>query len=295
MMKLLVEFNIDIEAVDKNGMTPLYYAIEQKDTILAKYLISIGANVHHIDFLQRSLVYWASSWGESESLKLLLSLGCDPNIKSNLGRTALSKAWWNGFSEIIRVLLQTNKIAINDPDNSGRTSLHNAVWGSRGGRLGEKVGVSDHDSPVWAQLLLEYGADPNFRDNVGNSPFSIAWSTYGINCIRLLLSFGANINLQNNRNATPFLNSCYRGYQEIIKILYEYQELNPYVKSRHGYSGLELIVGSGKDELLNWILNEKQKGIEYPGLKISDHNLEVLLHHSTNSNNNTKWSVIKVL
>ena len=295
MIKLLVEFNVDIESGDKNGMTPLFYAIEQKDTVLARYLISLGANIHHIDFQQRSLVYWASSWGELDSLKLLLGMGWDSNIKSNLGRTALSKAWWNGFTEVVRLLLQTNRISVNESDSSGRTSLHNAVWGSHGGRLGEKVGFSDGDSPECAQLLLEYGADPNYRDNAGNSPFSIAWSTYGINWIRLLLAYGANINLMNNSEKTPFLNACDRGYYEVWKILYEYDELNPYVKSRRGYSCLELVIGSGKDKFIKWIISEKLNNIEYPGLKFSEHNLEVLLHHAANSSNNTKASVKEFL
>ena len=174
MVKLLVEYNIDLEAVDADGMTPLYYAIEQRDTVVTKYLIDQGINLNHCDLQNRSAIYWAASCGEIPNLKLLLDAGCDPNIKSRLGRTALSKSCWNGFIDVVKCLLETGKIKIDEPDNHGRTALHNAVWGSAGGRLGEKCGVSETDSPECAQLLLEYGADPNTKDNTGNSPLNIA-------------------------------------------------------------------------------------------------------------------------
>eukprot|EP00344_Euplotes_crassus_P011592 CAMPEP_0197006716 /NCGR_PEP_ID=MMETSP1380-20130617/36669_1 /TAXON_ID=5936 /ORGANISM="Euplotes crassus, Strain CT5" /LENGTH=143 /DNA_ID=CAMNT_0042426423 /DNA_START=226 /DNA_END=654 /DNA_ORIENTATION=+ len=143
-------------------MTPLYWAIEQKNTEIVTYLIDQGVNLEHKDSQNRSSIYWAASCGEIPNLKLLLDAGCDPNVQSKLGRTALSKACWNGFIDVTRVLLETGKIDIDVKDNHGRTALHNAVWGSAGGRLGKKCGISETDSPECAQLLLENGADPNF-------------------------------------------------------------------------------------------------------------------------------------
>jgi len=182
MLKLLIEFKIDLEATDVDGMTPLYYAVEQKNTEMVRFLVlDQKVNLEHRDIQGRSCVYWAGSCGEIPNLKLLLDAGCDPNAKSRLGRTALSKACWNGFVDVARCLLETGKININEPDRQGRTCLHNAVWGSAGGRLGEKCGISNHDSPECAQLVLEYGADPNYQDNTGNSPLNIACSTFGVN------------------------------------------------------------------------------------------------------------------
>ena len=142
MLKLLVEFKINLETTDADGMTALYYSIEQRDTEVTKYLIDQKVNLDHRDLQNRSSIYWAASCGEIPNLKLLLDAGCDPNIKSKLGRTALSKSCWNGFVDVVACLLATGKVDINSSDNHGRTALHNAVWGSAGGRLGEKCGVS---------------------------------------------------------------------------------------------------------------------------------------------------------
>ena len=86
----------------------------------------------------------------------------------------MSKACWNGFVDVTKVLLDSDKIDIDLKDNHGRTALHNAIWGSAGGRLGEKVGISNEDSPECAQLLLDKGANPNIEDNSGNTPINIA-------------------------------------------------------------------------------------------------------------------------
>jgi uncharacterized protein len=296
MLKLLVEFKIDLEAADADGMTCLYYSIEQKSIEITKYLIDQGVNLDHRDLQNRSSIYWAASWGEIPNLKLLLDAGWDPNIQSRLGRTALSKACWNGFVDVVQCLLSTGNIHINSSDNHGRTALHNAVWGSAGGRLGEKCGVSDTDSPECAQLLLEHGADPNFKDNTGNTPLNIACSTFGVNWLRLLISFGADINIKNNYGTTPFLSACFRGNYECWKILYEYDELDPFVKTQHGYSPLELAIEAGKGRVLKWVIEENQiNNKEYPGLEINSYDSMQLLHHAVNNPNTSSDTLITLL
>ena len=295
MLKLLIEFKVNLELSDFDGMTPLYYAIEQKQSDIIKFLVELGVNLNHRDVQDRSSVYWAASCGDIPNLKLLLDAGWDPNIKSRLGRTALSKACWNGFVDVVKCLLETGKIKINEPDRQGRTWLHNAVWGSAGGRLGEKWGVSSIDSPECAQLVLEHGAEVNYQDNTGNSPLNIACSTFGLNSIKILMSFGADINMKNDYGTTPFLSACFRGNYECCKALYDYPGLDPYVKTQHGYGPLELAIEAGKDRVLKWVIEEKlNNGVEYSGLELEKHDKIKLLHHSVNNPNNN-WSTIKLL
>lgn len=158
--------------------------------------------------------------------------------------------------------------------------------------MGEKSGVSCSDSPECAQLLLEYGANPNYQDEMGNTPLNIAWSTFGVNCIRLLLSFGADINLVNHYGTTPFLSSCYRGNYEWCEILYEYKELNPYVKTPYGYSPLELAIEVGKYRMLDWIIDQKiNHGKVYPGMDMDEYDKIKLLHHAVNNPDNNANTV----
>lgn len=296
MLKLLVEFKIDLESTDCDGMTCLYSAIEQGDTHMTQYLIGQGINLNHRDQQERSCIYWAASSGEIPNLKLLIEAGWDPNLQSKLGRTALSKACWNGFVDVTKVLLESGKIDIDLKDNHGRTALHNAIWGSAGGRLGEKLGISNEDSPEWAQLLLDSGANPNIEDNSGNTPINIACSTFGINWIRLLVAYGADINRKNNYGTSPFLSAWYRGNFEWWKVLYEFPNLDPYVKTRHGYGPLELAIEAGKDRVLKWVLEEKvTNNKEYPGLEIGSYDIIQIMHHSVNNPKNNCTTLLSLL
>jgi ankyrin repeat protein len=69
------------------------------------------------------------------------------NNKSDLGRTALSKSCFLGRRDIVEFLLANNEINLYSQDKKGRTALHNAVFGPKGGREGHKFGTNNKDSP----------------------------------------------------------------------------------------------------------------------------------------------------
>ena len=53
-------------------------------------------------------------------IKLLMERKCDVNVPSNLGRTALGKACWNGAVEVVKILLTDPTIDIDYPDSNKR-------------------------------------------------------------------------------------------------------------------------------------------------------------------------------
>lgn len=54
MLKLLVEYKIDLGSTDCDGMTCLYAAIEQGDTQMTQYLIDQNIDLNHRDLQERS-------------------------------------------------------------------------------------------------------------------------------------------------------------------------------------------------------------------------------------------------
>jgi hypothetical protein len=54
----------------------------------------------------------------------------------------------------VTFLLNCSGIEITIEDGKGRTALHNAVFGPKGGREGHKFGTNQKDSPQCTQLLL---------------------------------------------------------------------------------------------------------------------------------------------
>ena len=215
----LLSLGVSIETEDIEGLTPLFYAAQGKSLEAFNYLRQRKANVFHVEKQGRSLFYWAASLGRIEMLDILTGDGLDPNQTTILGRTALSKSAWNGNVEVLRHLLQIPGIDIEISDKRGRTPLHNAVWGSAGGREGRKMGQNAKDSPECAKLLLDKGANIEAVDRGNNTPLCIACSTYSPKSVRLLLAHGASRLYPGASGYNPYLQALSRGNIKCAQIV----------------------------------------------------------------------------
>jgi len=111
MVKILIERGANPNSEDRDGMTPLYYAILRRATEICDYLLDNGAELEHKECQDRTPLYWASSLGETEMLDYLMRKGANVNAISKLGRTALSKACWNGQLSVVKKLLQCKNVS----------------------------------------------------------------------------------------------------------------------------------------------------------------------------------------
>jgi ankyrin repeat protein len=195
--------NVDFDMGDWDGETPLLYCICKRFDEKAKYFINKGANREACTIKNNwNPVYCAATLGTLEILELLIKLGSDVNIQTNLFRTALTKACWLGRTDSVRILLKHPNINIEHYANSDRTSLHMAVWGAFGGMNSTKAGGGG-DSPECVRMLLEAGAKVNSLDDKGKTPLHTATQTGGTESIPILLEFGADINCIDSSGRTP--------------------------------------------------------------------------------------------
>ena len=74
--------------------------MERKNLAMVMFLHESGANIEHREMLLRTPLYFAASVGSKDVLRYLIGKGCDVNVPSNLGRTALGKACWNGEVDV---------------------------------------------------------------------------------------------------------------------------------------------------------------------------------------------------
>ena len=99
--------------------------------------------------------------GSSVGVKMLLYYGVDPdiNLVNRYGDTALIIASFYGFHDIIKLLLDRPDIKLNIQNNEGYTALHYAV-------SMENIDI--------IKSLIKAGANPDIKNNDGQSPSDIA-------------------------------------------------------------------------------------------------------------------------
>ncbi len=114
MVHLLISSGAIVDAEDKYGLTPLYYAIKAGSIPVCEELLVHKADPNHRESQRRTPFYWAANCRRLEMLEFLVAHGVDVNAATKLGRTALSKACWNGDVEVVRALLQfTGKVLLS--------------------------------------------------------------------------------------------------------------------------------------------------------------------------------------
>lgn len=256
-LDLLISKGASLETQDKEGLTPIFYAVQSKSMEIFNYMISIGANIFHIEKQGRTLFYWAASLGRLEMLDTLIGLGLDPDATTKLGRTALSKSAWNGSLGVTEYLLRLENINVDIKDKNGRTALHNAVWGCAGGREGRKMGQNNADSPECALALIEKGADIEAVDNAGNTPMCIACSTYAPNSLELLIRFKANIYHHDYKGLNPYHQALGRGNLDIAERLVK--EGMPVNFPSPRWSCMQVCIKYGETGSLNWLIDKNIK------------------------------------
>ncbi|MDR1648703.1 MAG: ankyrin repeat domain-containing protein [Synergistaceae bacterium] len=93
-----------IDRVDKNGCTPLMYAVDRSLTAAARDLLKAGADVNRLDRYGRTPLIQAVTVGKPDMISLLLEAGADTRIVSVSGDTAMSIAQRKNRKVVIALL-----------------------------------------------------------------------------------------------------------------------------------------------------------------------------------------------
>ena len=247
----LTTANVNVNAVDRNGNTPLILAIKRKSTTTIHRLFSKNADpnlgrIHPLihAFLQNSeqlfllliergakpelavlysrpLVDILVAIGEISFLKILncskfslsLELRKDETIKDTLENDKLV--------EFCYLLRSEKRLLTQYP-----TLLHTATL------KGNTIAI---------QLLIQHGFDPNWQDENGNSSLFYASSE---EIIDLLLQQGADIERKNKQGQTP-LQSAYETGKKAAFIFLLQKGANVDALDRNGNTLLEQCVQMG--------------------------------------------------
>ncbi len=219
------------ESLDPEGPSLLWWACRIGRTGLAERLVGSGADINEPDRDQVTPLMAAAAGGERALVELLLSEGAALNDRDRFGWTATHYAAYSGSPEVLCLLLENGAPA--DPrahrwitplavaianqnaaaagillaagtDANAYTHLRPGTPFFSPGRFpvihyrSESKSMMDRavstSNTRLASLLLEYGADPDYRVATNDSPLLSATRRRDLAMVRVLLEGGADPN-----------------------------------------------------------------------------------------------------
>ena len=238
-MRLLLQHGADVNAQDKDHLTPLHWASRRRRLKDIRLLLDHNANIDAEDKKGITPLHLASSNLGADVISLLLDRGADPNAEDKEGSTPLHLvSSGGGNSETISLLVGCGASA-NAMDKDGWTPLHLA---------------SSNGKTATAQSLLELGANANANDKDKWTPLHLASSKGHTETVRLLLDRGANENSEDKDEWTPLHLASSKGHTETVRLLLD-RGANENSEDKEGWTPLHLAASDGYTETVRLLLD----------------------------------------
>lgn len=198
----------------------LFEAIEAGDVETVRELIGSGVDVNRrYGIFEEPPLVAAADEESVEILQLLLDAGADPDTTNHGGDSALLEAARSAKLDMVELLIGAGA-RIDSPDANQRwTPLAWAVWWSCQ-QAGQPI-RPNHEETVRA--LLAAGADPNFRDKDGLTPFMMAAMLDRTELADLLLAHGADPAAKDDEGRTAEAIASARGNRDVLRVVLEHR------------------------------------------------------------------------
>ena len=254
--EVLLKHGADVNAKANNGKTALMWAARNGHTEVAELLLKYRADVNAKDNGGWTALMVAADWGKTEVAEVLIKHGAEVNARNNNGETALGHARNAEVAEIlikhgadvtiddafvtICALGDTAKIeeAINNGANVYATGAKTVMQAVKNGR---------YDI---TELLLKNHVDMDSETLIvsvlGNNP----------KITELLLEYGADVNYKDEHHYTALMWAAQRGYYKITEILLKHNaDVTPTDKA--GWTALDLAKREGHSRIVELLHTHK--------------------------------------
>ncbi|XP_067055721.1 ankyrin repeat and SAM domain-containing protein 6-like [Acropora muricata] len=217
---LLLEKGYHVDWTDEEGVNALHIAAANGNDNVVRLLLSRGASLEAKTIYGWTALMLASCNGHLIVCWTLLQHKSDIHAKNFLGSTALECAARNGHVQIVALLIEA----------CGQQVLENSTTSLELSLNASLINAAEHGQESTLRLLLEKGADVNFREETtGWTALMLAALNGHMAAAQLLVEFGADTNAQNVINQTALEVAIVRQKTEVQEFLDERTSTRPQI------------------------------------------------------------------
>ncbi|MES2273120.1 MAG: ankyrin repeat domain-containing protein [Chlamydiota bacterium] len=186
MIRCLVKWGADLNALNKNLQSPLHHSLIRGHTKASLELIDLGAKIEGADFLQRTPLYFALQEGCDQVVYKLFEKGISIRAELKKGILLLHAACLGGKIDFVKAIIKKGG-DINSCDAHGCSPLHYAAIGKH--------------PEIISLLVSEYHINVNIPSD-NETSLHLAAHGNSIETIQRLLDLGADPSLKTSRGET---------------------------------------------------------------------------------------------
>lgn len=240
-----VDFNAPVDT-DKNGGTLLHIAAATNDNILARFLVSMGADVSIEDKQGQTAFDIAKKLGNQAVLDEL-SLPPD-KILALKAQALFLMLKHQDKKRFIELITQSPELA-SSTEFPHWTLVHEAA----------------NSHGAWAlEFLKKYLDTYDFQDTSGSTPLHYACAQGDLNCVDILLEEpSTNINHQNRVGLTPLHQATIKGHTHVVKRLLAEANISSHLPDGiYGGTALHFAAHHGFSDIVELLVKQN------PGVQI---------------------------
>ena len=234
-VRALLREQVDVNAPQPDGATPLHWAVHWENLEIADLLIGAGADANVANDLGVTPLVMACRSGNAALVGRLLVAGADPNPTLASGETALMAAARVGSLEAVDAL-------------AARGADVNAIETTRG--QSALMWAVANEYPEVTRALLEHGADVHARSSTRTRVFSMGGSRGAGSASR-----GITLEEVEQGGSTPLLFAARSGDLESARLLVA-AGADVHDTTADGNTALVIAAHSGHGSLAAFLLDE---------------------------------------
>ena len=250
---------VEVNARDENGKTPLHYAAEMNDAQLAAFFISIGADTNALDHSMQSPLGISIENGNEAITKLLASGGANIHLKIKNNKTAAALALERSPAVFRAILTPTTIEAL---DSSGKNILHIATIAGNVQAVHDILAVVTSSSQInkndeKSNNALDYAfARPDSKSHMEIAELLILSGGFSENQMFNYMGpavRGANFNIRRNEGLAPIHYAVMYSHTGLIAFLLD-KKIDINIKTTSGATALHEAVRIGNFEVISMLV-----------------------------------------